>query len=238
MEFCASVLIYLITGLTNYYVNIYMTGSFGIGGLTVFLHSTIFGYSLFSYTAPFIAVLPAGLHYYESYSNGYIKQELLRISQSKYQFAKMVYAILMGAFVYIFCGLLFMAICFFIDPTPAIRIFPMHSVSSFKNVYASSLLGYSFLVVINSAIFGATYSIMSIGISSLCRSKFLSLAIPTAFYIGSVFLSGFNLFDIPILPCGTYVMLVSEFATIKDHLLVFAIGLFSFRYGFKKQNVI
>lgn len=237
-DFWLAVAIFLIAGFVNYYSNISSAGLSHVGGLTTFIHSTIMGYSIFSYIAPFIAGFPMGGDYITRFTGGYINQELLRIEKKTYVKTKIISIAIVGAMVFVISCIIFLVICLIMDSSISIRLLPMRYVSAYKHIYVRSLLLYCIMIILNSALFGASYSLLTLGVSSWCPNRILTLAIVSVFYIGTGFLNGFNLFGIPILPCAAFVMLVSGGAAIKDHILVSVIGIVLFILGFRKDNVL
>jgi len=93
-EFLISVIAFIAVGLLNAYFNIYSTNKVGIGGLTLFIHSTVLGYSLFSYVAPIIGALPVCSKIVDSIASGYINQELARVPKRTYILTVMAFCIL------------------------------------------------------------------------------------------------------------------------------------------------
>lgn len=237
-EFIISIVLFIIVGCINAYFNIYSVHKIGVGGLTLFAHSTILGYSLFSYIAPIIAALPVCSKFIDSIAHGYVYQEFIRVTKRQYFFAQITTSMITGAFVFLVAGILYLLICLLIDPAYSIRILPMRYISAYSMIYAKSLLGYCAIIIANSMAFGISYALLALGISCNFRNKVIVLIVITVFYVGSVFLNGINIMGMPIFPCGAFVMLVSSLATIKDHIFVSILGIILFKIGFNRNYTI
>ncbi len=231
-EFLISVIAFIAVGLLNAYFNIYSTNKVGIGGLTLFIHSTVLGYSLFSYVAPIIGALPVCSKIVDSIASGYINQELARVPKRTYINIQIISSSITGASVLGISCIAYLIVCIIVEPTAAIRLLPMRYISSYNTIYAKSLFGFCIIIIINSMLFGVSYALFSLGIAYKIRNKIAVLTIITAFYVGATFLNRINICGMPILPCGSFVMLVSEIATAKDHILTSILGIVLFNRNF------
>ncbi len=233
--FFLAVFLFVASGLINYFVNCERLGV-NPGTLTVFLHSTMLDYSLFHYTAPFIAVIPIAFSLYYNVSSGYYKHEALRLSPKGYSIVKVINGVITGSVTFLFGSTLFILICFFIDPSLSIRLYPPSYFASFQNIYNNSILCYSILVIINMMIYGALYAFFCISIFSISNSLIVTLVFPAIFYLFSSALSTIKIYSFGLLPSHTFYLPSSTIdKLIQDYGIVLLISIILYILGYRKR---
>jgi hypothetical protein len=213
----------MIAALVNYVINssVLLSSVERSGALNIFLYSTVFGYSVFSYVAPIIAVIPFGTIYLDHQNTGFFKQEIARVSHKKYLFEKCISSFIVGGITFIASGFLLLLCSYIIDPTPSIRIYNSYHLSSFSELYSKSMLRYILLYIANSAVFGGLYSVLCMSISSVMRNKLIAIITPAIFYITSTVSIG-SFFGIEyVLPFSTFIIpSAPAWSIFKDHFLI------------------
>lgn len=202
------------------------------GTLNIFLFSTLFDRSFFSYTAPIIAVIPFSIVIFEEMKSGFIKQILLRTKTRVYLISRILTNIVFGMLPMLLGLVIFLLISWLIGPSPSFRIYPVFPLSPFAYVYETSMLFYVLLFILNSAIFTAAYAILGAGIFIITKNAYLGYIIPVCFYTLSTLSLGV-FWGINILPFSTFQFMSTTTAhLIRDHILVIIIGLILIIIGF------
>ncbi len=234
LRFWLTITLILVSAVINYILNNNLNNIKGT--LNVFLYSTTFGFSVFTFTAPIIAVLPFGLTYYKEIDTGYIKQMLLRLNGIKHYLSRIISCMVVSALAIIVGFAIVLLLSFIIDPSPSYRMTTLINNRVFGEVYDYSMVGYIMCFVLNAAIYCGLYSIFGMSMSSVCRNKYLAIAITAAIYIYGTMTGGIFL-DMRLLPFSTFTISnVTGAQLLKDHIVIGIISLIIFALGYLKWN--
>lgn len=237
-NFVIGLVIFLLSASVNMLFNVFWGNGIVIGSLNVFLFSTTFGTNVLTYTAPLIAALAGGMNYLYSIKNEFIKHEML-INKKNYFWSKILSSFFSGGLVFLAGGILTLLMAFIFDPSPSLRLIPTSYLQSFRPTYATSLLTYCIIVILNMVLFGGTYSLLSMGFSAISKNRYVTILSPVLLYVFSTILIGsfYNIGIIKILlPCLTLSLSsISEASILFDHIKVSVIGIVLFLIGYRKN---
>lgn len=153
-----------------------------MGALTAFIHATALSPSgLFQMCAPLLCTIPCALAFLDDIKTGYINNLLTRMKCSDYYIAKSISTGFVGGLFFIFVYVILLLCCVVISPVPSVRIL-LSPIIPFTRIYQMSLLGFIGIYTVHSFVFGYTYNVLTMGVSSIVQNKYIGLAIPYVMY--------------------------------------------------------
>ena len=203
---------------------LYNTSIEKMGMLTAFIHATGLAPSgVFQMCAPLLCAIPYALAFLDDVETGHINNLLSRMKCSDYYISKAVGTGIVGGLYFICVYILLLAVCAIISPSPSIRIL-LSPILPFKYVYQESLLGFIGIYTVHSFIFGFTFNVLVLGISSIIQNKYIGLAIPFVLYHTAMLLAW-------ILPKALVYDVVKYIPYESFNIQVYDVSLVVYRHG-------
>ena len=173
----------IITYSRNFYIKNLCNLTF-IGTINTFIYSNIVGNNIIVLLAPVIASMVYCGNYIEDMKTGLYKQIAARVTPIKYLISKIASAIIWGGGVFLLSYLLIFIAIAILDPAASVRT-QLNRESLFGLIYDRSMLLFCFAFVGYTFFFGATYSLVSLGIAMISKNIYLAMGFPFFIYYTS-----------------------------------------------------
>lgn len=178
-----------------------------VGALGLFIFGNIYLFPLFNYVAPFIPALVFSPLFVGDIKTGAYRKAVEKIGLKKYLTARSVTALISGAGIFIVSHLIMLIVCFAVNPSlkaSSVALFGMLS-----EVFYTSAPLYILIFVGYTALFGALFSFLSIGVGLVTKSYAWALVLPgildfCATYLWPYFNNPFFSWVIKMLPSFLY----------------------------------
>ena len=223
---------------------LYNTSIKEMGMLTAFIHATGLSPSgLFQMCAPLLCTIPYALAFLDDIKTGHVNNLLSRMKCSDYYIAKACGTGIVGGFYFICVYMLLLPICALISPVPSIRIL-QSPIIPFTYIYQQSLLAFVGIYAVHSFIFGCTFNLLALGVSSVIQNKYIGLAIPFALYHTAMLLAWIlpkaSVYDfVNYIPYESFNIQVYDlFLIIYRHSAILVLGLVLYAIGIYRHRTL
>lgn len=232
-----AIVLCIASAAINYFTNqYYLSRLSGTGALNIFLLSTVFGNSLYTYTMPLIGSIAYSYWMYQEINGGYAYNKILTSSHRRYFCGHYYKAMLYGGFVAFAGMVIWLGVSVMIDGSAAYRIIDVYPGTAFSEIYDKSMLLYVVCVICNNTLFSALYSAFSTGLYMAARNIATAIIVPPLFYVLSTLsFGGYSLFGAYILPFSTVIFQnITIGQLLKDHMLILLLSIVLYVFGVKK----
>lgn len=244
--FWICVLIATVLSIYDLYSNeqLYSMESARIGTLTAFIHATALSPSgTFQMCAPILCTIPCALSFLDDIKTSQINNLLCRMKCSDYYISKAISTGLSGGLFFICTYVLVFLCCLIISPVSSVRIL-LSPIIPFTHIYQTSLLGFIGVYTVHSFIFGYTFTLFAMGISSIVQNKYIGLAGPFVLYHTAMLLAWIlpksSVYDIvKYIPYESFNIQIPYLHTvIYRHSSILLLGLIFYAIGIYRQRVL
>lgn len=224
--------------------NLYNGSIERMGALTAFLHATALSPSgVFQMCAPLLCTIPFALAFLDDIKTGYINNLLSRMKCSDYYIAKAMSTGIIGGLYFICVYVVLLLFCAVISPVPSFRIL-LSPIIPFTRIYHKSLLGFIGVYAVHSFIFGCTYNILTLGVSSVIQNKYIGLAIPFVLYHTAMLLAWVlpkaSVYDVvKYIPYESFNIQIYDLSTVVyRHSVILMLGFVLYAVGVYRHRVL
>ena len=213
-----------------------------IGGLNLFIFSSIKNNGIMSVLAPFVVMLVYPDIIFEDIQNHYVEQLRLRISIGKYYMLHAFQSFFVSGGIYVIAHSLILAICFCISPQDSVMIAFLNG--PFSGTYYRSLTLYCILFIAHSFFFGGVMGILGMGLAMNLQNKCVLWTLPTLiYYLGFYLLILFPeaiqtalIYIIPLLPYEITTFDIPAAVHISQIIFIAVLGFFFVLLGIQRND--
>ncbi len=180
--FWVGVLAILISGVIHATKHVGMLEQFDTPGtLNLFIFGNIiYAGGMIGVILPLVAVLPYSTSLVNDINSGFLKNQLVRVSSSRFIIQRIISTAISGGCVFLFAFLIYFIGAFIIDPSPSYRL--STSMAAFTSLYFDSLLLFCIVYILTTFLIGAAYALLGLGIGAITRKRFAALIVPAFLY--------------------------------------------------------
>lgn len=215
-----------------------------MGMLTAFIHATgLSPNGVFQLCAPLLCTIPYALAFLDDIQTRHINNLLSRMKCSDYYISRAISTGIIGGLYFICVYILLLLICAVVSPTPSIRII-LSPIIPFTYIYQKSLLGFIGIYTVHSFIFGFTFNLLTLGISSIILNKYIGLAIPFVLYHTALLLAwilpkAFVYDFVNYIPYESFnIQIYDLFTVVYRHGVILALGFALYAIGIYRHRVL
>jgi len=209
-----------------------------VGTLNTFIYSNIMENNVTILLAPVIAGLVYSTTIIDDMKTGIYRQLAFRIRPLKYIKSKIISSIIFGGGIFLISYILIFFVTFILDPSASVRTI-YNRKALFGLIYDRSMLLYCFAFIGYSFIYGAVYSLVSLGVAMITRNKYMTIGLPFFICYSATYFTNLlpqNISDIflYILPYNTFdITLFSPFYYLFQLGFTLVIGIIMIKIGSK-----
>ncbi len=215
-----------------------------MGALTAFIHATgLSPNGVFQMCAPILCTIPYALTFLDDIKTSFINNILPRMRCSDYYISKAISTGIVGGLFFLCVYVILLAVCAVISPVASVRIV-LSPIIPFTGVYQRSLLGFIGIYAIHSVVFGFSYNILTLGVSSVIQNKYVGLAIPFVLYHTAMLLAWVlpkaTVYDVVnYIPYESFSIQVYDVnIIIYRHCIILALGIALYAVGAYRHRVL
>lgn len=202
-----------------------------VGGLNLFIFSSIKENGVMSVLAPFVIMIVYPSVIFEDIQNHYVDQLYLRMSKSKYYLIQTMQSFFISGSVYVIAHGATLILYFCVSPANSIMLAFING--PFSNVYYKSLTLYCVVFIAHSFLFGSIIGILGMGLAMNLHNKCILWVLPTLiYYLGFYLLILFPekiqrvlIYIIPLLPYEITTFDIPVAAHISQLFVIFVVGI-------------
>lgn len=214
-----------------------------IGTLTAFIHATALSSSgIFQMCAPLLCTIPYALALVNDIKTNSISNLMSRMRCSDYYISKAISIISIAGLYFVCTYILLLLTCVLISPMPSVRLV-MEPIIPIISIYQKSLLAFIGFYTLHSFIFGCSYCMFTLGLSSIVQNRYISLAVPFVLYHSSMLLAWalpkHLVYDlVKYIPYESFnFQLYNLNLILYRHIAVFVIGVMMYTVGIYRYRV-
>jgi len=213
-----------------------------VGGLNLFIYSSIKDNGFMSLLAPFVIMVVYPSIIFEDIQNHYFKQLHLRIPNKNFYLLHTLQSFFISGGVYVIAHVITLVICFCVSPENSIMVTFLNG--PFSDFYYKSLTLYCIVFIMHSFLFGGVMGILGMGLAMHLHNKCILWTLPTlVYYLGLDLLSLFPervqyimIYIIPLLPYEITTFSISTAVHISQLLVIAIIGIILVLFGIRSYD--